>query len=98
MSTGAAAYRWLSIPDPNFISDQYLGLAQPIIGRTVQEVKVDDKKLKAAQELCLLRDSSVFWMKSHILMKIYQLFFNGVTISESNIQNKINVIHIQLSI
>lgn len=47
-------------PDPNFISDQYLGLAQPIIGRTVQEVKVDDEKLKAAQELCLLRDSSVF--------------------------------------
>ena len=39
----------------------------------------------------LTKGQLCFWMKSHILMKIYQLFFNGVTISESNIKTKLTL-------
>ena len=43
-------------PDPDFRCARCLGKARPIDGRTVKEVKVDDKKLEAVPEFCYLGD------------------------------------------
>ena len=43
-------------PDPDFRCTRCLGMAWPIDGRTVKEVKIDDEKLEAVPEFCYLGD------------------------------------------
>ena len=43
-------------PDTYFRCARYQGTAQPIDGRTVKEVKVDEEKVEAVSEVCFLRD------------------------------------------
>ena len=44
----------------DFRCTRFLGTAQPIIGRTVNEVKVNDEKLKAVLKFCYLGDMLFF--------------------------------------
>ena len=43
-------------PNPGFRCARCLGTAQPIDGRMIKEVEVDDKKLEAVPEFCYLGD------------------------------------------
>ena len=52
--------QWHLGPLADFRCARFLGTAQPIIGRTVNEVKVNGEKLKAVLKFCYLGGTLCF--------------------------------------